>query len=52
MAIADEQPRACAQRVVGEALSHRPPADVRQGRLWLQGAASRECFIELNGTLR
>ena len=32
-------------------ISHRPPKDVQQGRLWLEGAANRECFLEHEGTI-
>ena len=32
------------------ALSHRPPKDVQQGCLWLEGAANRECFLDHEGT--
>mgnify|MGYP003328743540 CR=1 FL=1 len=42
----EEPPRACAQRVLTGALGHRPPQDVEQGRLWLEGAAHRECTLE------
>ena len=46
LALADEQPRECAQRVVGDALSHRSQSEVNRARLWLEGASSRRCYVE------